>query len=187
MRSIVGIFARPITAATLAIVALAGCSSSGTSDVGGSGGSSGTVLTGGDIGVTRTLTGSTMGSPNEDIAVTVVKVVLAPSSSEYGFGPGPGEQWVAVEVRIKNLSSGPYIDSPSDCVNAVDAANQSITADEDAPTSVGPQFADRVTLTAGSSVVGVVAFSVSNGDKLEKLQFVPEQGTGTDVGNWALG
>jgi hypothetical protein len=95
-----------------------------------------------------------LGSPNQDIAVTVVKVVLSPSSSEDGFGPEPGDQWVAVEIRI---------------------------------TSVGPQFSDQLALTQGSSTVGVITFDVANGDKIKTLLFTPEQGTGSDVGTWALG
>src|ERR1035438_5952795 len=68
------------------------------------------------IGETLTLTASGAGSgdANEDIAVTVVKMVLSPSSSEAGFAPSPGDQWVAFEIRIKNLDSAPYGDSPND-------------------------------------------------------------------------
>jgi Domain of unknown function (DUF4352) len=193
MKSGMGTAMRPITAVTvaaLAAAAVAACgsnASNGTDLSGSSGGGGSSSSSSSSSGVTRILTGSALGSPDQDIAVTVVKVVLSPSSSEDGFGPEPGDQWVAVEISIKNLASAPYTDDPNNCLTAVDVAGQSITADEDAPTSVGPQFSDQLALTQGSSTVGVITFDVANGDKIKTLLFTPEQGTGTDVGTWALG
>ena len=58
--------------------------------------------------------------------MTLLKVVPSASSSGQGFGPNSGDQWVAVEISIKNLAQAPYSDSPNDDVTAVDAAGMSI-------------------------------------------------------------
>lgn len=174
-----------VAIAVLASVALAAC---------GSGGSTGTIQSTTvpgttSIGETLTLTAPSEGSgdASEDIAVTLVKMVLSPSSSEAGFAPSPGDQWVAFEIRIKNLDSAPYVDSPNDSMTAVDAAGQSTPPAEDAPTTVGPQFSEQLALTTGSTADGVVTFQVPSGDKITMVQFAPDGGDGTDVGKWTVG
>jgi hypothetical protein len=178
-----------ITTTALAAIALAACSSSPPSPsnptsqaCSGSTAASGTA----SVGNTLTLTASD-DQGNEDIAVTVVKVVPSASSSEAGFSPDSGDQWVAVEFCIKNLASAPYVDSPNESVAAVDAAGQSVPAQDDAPTTVGPAFADALALTKGESSTGVITFQVPTGDKIITVQFTPEDGTGTDVGKWTVG
>jgi hypothetical protein len=184
-----------VTIAALATLALAACSSSSTSTNSNSNGNSqtcsGSTTTSGTArtGDTLTLTApdGSANNKNEDIAVTVVQVVPSATSAEAGFAPSSGDQWVAVELCVKNLASAPYVDSPNDSVTAIDEAGQSYPAEDDAPTTVGPEFAERLALTTGSSSTGVVTFEVPSGDKIIKLQFAPAEGTGTDVGSWTLG
>jgi hypothetical protein len=187
---------RPIatlTIAALAAVALAACSGPGPSTsaststsqaCSGSTAASGTAR----AGDTLTLTApGYRGVGKEDIAVTLVKVVPSASSSEAGFGPSSGDLWVAVLLCVKNLASVPYLDSPNNSLTAVDAAGQNVPAQEDAPTTVGPEFSDRMALTTGNSSSGVVTFELPSGDKIITVQFAPAEGDGTDVGTWTVG
>jgi hypothetical protein len=176
---------RPITAVTsaaLAALALVACGSN-SSTTGSAGGP--------DIGKTLTLTypGYGDGQGKEDIAVTVVKVVPSASSSEQGFSPESGDIWVAVEIQVKNLASVPYTDTPNDCMTAIDAAGQSVAPEDDAPTTVGQQFPDKLALTKGETSTGVVTFQVPTGDTIKTVKFVPggTDGDGTDVGKWTVG
>jgi|GEM_PF-4481971 len=140
------------------------------------------------IGDTLTLTyaGYGNGQGEEDIAVTVIKLITSPSSAEQGFGPEPGDEWVSVEVSVKNLDAEPYVDSPNDSMTAIDVAGQSYPPEEDAPTTAGQQFPDRLALTAGNTATGIVTFGVPDGDTLKTVQFAPG-GDGTDVGTWTVG
>jgi hypothetical protein len=181
-------YVRQIIAVTIAVlvpVALAACGSSVTTSTSQHTAVPGTT----SIGETLTLTASGAGSgdANEDIAVTVVKMVLSPSSSEAGFASSPGDQWVAFEIRIKNLYSAPYVDSPNDSMTAVDAAEQGTPPADDAPTTVGPQFSGQLALTTGSTADGVVTFQAPSGDKITMVEFAPDGGDGADVGKWAVG
>jgi hypothetical protein len=180
MRPTTAVSTAALAAAALAAYGLNGCTSTSQSGCGHTS-RPGTAC----VGDTLTLT-YTGGLAKEDIAVTVVKVVPSASSSEFGFGPESGDQWVAVQIQIKNLAAAPYTDGPNDYVTAVDAAGQSVPAQEDAPTTVGPEFSDRLALTTGSTATGVVTFEVPSGDKITKVLFTPG-GDGTDVGKWTVG
>jgi hypothetical protein len=162
-----------ITIAVLASISLAACGGSGSSNGGGS-------TAGGDNGETRTIhyAGYGDGMGKEDIAVTLLQVVPSASSSEQGFGPESGDQLVAVQLRVKNLSSAPYSAPASDCVTATDAADQSIPPQEDSPVTVGPAFPGIVDLTPGGSVTGVVTFEIGTSDSLAAVDFDPSQGDG---------
>jgi hypothetical protein len=166
-----------ITIAVLASISLAACGGSGSSNGGGA------------IGETRTIhyAGYGAGVGKEDIAVTLLQVVPSASSSEQGFGPDSGDQLVAVQLRVKNLSSAPYSDPTSDCVTATDAADQSIQPQEDSPVTVGPAFPDIVDLTPGASVTGVVTFEIGSGDSLAAVHFDPSQGDGRGpIATWKV-
>jgi Domain of unknown function (DUF4352) len=175
-----------VSIAALAAAALAACGLNGITSTRPPGGGHTTQPGTVSIGDTLTLTDPGFLNGNEDIAVTVVKVVLSPSSSEFGFGPGPGDQWVAVQVHLKNLAPVPYIDSPNDSLTAIDAARQTIPADYDAPTTVGPQFSDQLHLTSGGTADGVITFDVPNGDKITTLVFTPGDGDGAHIGKWTV-
>jgi hypothetical protein len=177
---------RAVTAITIAVfasISLAACGGSGSSNGGGGG------TTGGAIGETRTIhyAGYGDGMGKEDIAVTLLQIVPSASSSEQGFGPESGDQLVAVQLRVKNLSSAPYSDSTSDCVTATDAADQSIPPQEDSPVTVGPAFPGIVDLTPGGSVTGVLTFEIGSGDSLTAVHFDPSRGDGgSPIATWKV-
>jgi hypothetical protein len=171
-----------ITIAVLASISLAACGGGGSSNDGGS-------TVGGDIGKTQTIhyAGYGDGMGKEDIAVTLLQIVPSASSSEQGFGPESGDQLVAVQLRVKNLSSAPYSDSTSDCVTATDAADQSISPEEDSPVTAGPAFPGIVDLTPGGSVTGVLTFEIGSGDSLAAVHFDPSQGDGgSPITTWKV-
>jgi hypothetical protein len=168
-----------ITIAVLASIPLAACAGS----------NGGRPVGGGEIGQTRTIhyAGYGAGVGKEDIAVTLLQVVPSASSSEQGFGPDSGDQLVAVQLRIKNLSSAPYSDSTSDCVTATDAADQSIQPEDDSPVTVGPAFPGMLDLTPGGSVTGVLTFEIGSGDSLAAVHFDPSQGGGgSPIATWKV-
>lgn len=168
---------RAVTAITIAVLA--------SSSLAACGGSTG----GGGIGETRTIhyAGYGDGMGKEDIAVTLLQIVPSASSSEQGFGPESGDQLVAVQLRVKNLSSAPYSDSTSDCVTATDAADQSIPPQEDSPVTVGPAFPGIVDLTPGGSVTGVLTFEIGSGDSLAAVHFDPSRGDGgSPIATWKV-
>jgi hypothetical protein len=170
-----------ITIAVLASISLAACGSGSSNGGGGT--------TGGEIGETQTIhyAGYGDGVGKEDIAVTLLQVVPSASSSEQGFGPDSGDQLVAVQLRVKNLSSAPYSDSASDCVTATEAADQIIPPQEDSPVTVGPAFPDTVDLTPGGSVTGVVTFEIGSGDSLAAVHFDPSRGDGgSPIATWKV-
>jgi hypothetical protein len=178
MRSII-----TATAVILAAVALAACGPIDNTSPPGGDPTGGSETMG--IGDTITLTDSSGVSP-EHIAVTLVQVVFSASPSRSGFSPQSGDQWVAVQFRVKNLDEAPYIDSPNKSASAVDAAGQSIPAQDDAPTTVGLAFSNSLALTTGSTATGVVTFEVASGDKITTVLFTTDFGDGTDVGKWTV-
>jgi hypothetical protein len=173
---------RTVTAITIAVLASISLAACGSISNGGS-------TAGGGIGETRTIhyAGYGNGVGKEDIAVTLLQVVPSASSSEQGFGPDSGDQLVAVQLRIKNLSSAPYSDATSDCVTATDAADQNIQPEEDSPVTVGPAFPGIVDLTPGGSVTGVVTFEIGTSDSLAAVDFDPSQGGGgAPIATWKV-
>jgi hypothetical protein len=199
---------RSITAASIAVVAsvaVAACgstsstgskSTSGNSTVSNSTFSNSTVsqsTAGKGIGITRDLTYDG-GQPAEDIAVTLLKVIPSASSAASGFGPGSGDRWVAMQFQVKNLARAPYTDSPAQDFEAIDAAGQTILAQDDAPTTAGPSFPGQVALTPGETVTGVVTFEIGSGDTIPTVEFIPGgaenalvYGAPAVVGKWAVG
>ncbi|WP_051450865.1 DUF4352 domain-containing protein [Actinospica robiniae] len=119
------------------------------------------------------------------LAVTLIKVVPGAKGADEFNAPDAGKQFVAVQLRIKNVGTSAWSDSPDNCVQLRDGSGQQFNADLD-NVSVGQSFAGSASLTPGSSVLGVEVFQLPSGDKLGLFQFQTDSGMGPGIAQWTL-
>jgi hypothetical protein len=123
---------------------------------------------------------------NEDgleMSVTPLKVV-DPAKSDDGFSePKAGNRYVAIQVRLENVGTIAFSDSPSNGAVVIDAKDQSYSAsifDE-----VKPAFGS-VKIAPGDGRVGFLTFELSKRAKLRSFQFTLDSGFGPESGQWSL-
>lgn len=124
------------------------------------------------------------GFGGEKLDVTLVKVFPDAKGADEFTSPAAGKAFYATQLRIMNIGSKAYSDSPDNSVVLRDAAGQQFQSDL-ASVSAGQSFGS-VNLAAGDSVLGVVVFQVPIGDKPVKLQFTPDSGMADNTAQWNL-
>lgn len=130
------------------------------------------------IGDTITLRGS---SESLLMEVTVVKVV-DPAKAPKFFGPGRGKRYIAVQIRLTNIGSEVYNDSPSNGAVIIDTDDQQFLANIDIiePGIGSPQIA------AGESRLGFLTFELPERSKPRSFQFTLDSGFGPETGQWVF-
>jgi hypothetical protein len=122
------------------------------------------------------------------IEVTVLKVLpndMTYDQSQYAFeAPERGEKYVSVKLRMRNVGSDAYDDSPSNgavLVDSQDAAwDAGISLYTHKPDIGSPKIAP------GDARVGWITFTVPKRTKPTKFQLALESGFSDEAGEWLL-
>jgi hypothetical protein len=133
------------------------------------------------VGSTITLKGNT----DENIAVTLVKVVAIAKSSDSYMAPQAGNRYYAIQWRIKNVSTVAYSDSPSNGTKVADSADQQFESSFQ-DTKSGPSMPSGLKLAPGASALGFITYEVPTSSKIVKVQFSTDSGFG-ETGEWIIG
>lgn len=134
------------------------------------------------IGDTITLNS---GEDGLKLEVTVVKAVSSAEPKDEFNVPEPGHRFVAVQIRLKNVGSTTYDDSPGNGAHLIDDEDQQY--DEAlSEIALGASIGTSVKLAPGSSRKGYLVFSVPKKTKLSKFQFTLDSGFGPQAGEWLL-
>lgn len=125
---------------------------------------------------------------NEDdlkLEVTLVKVVASAKPKDDFTVPEPGERFAAIQIRLKNVGSTTYDDSPGNGAKLIDSEDQQYDETMGEITH-GPSIGSSVTLAPGGSRKGYLIFSVPKKAEIAMFQFALDSGFGPQTGEWLL-
>jgi Domain of unknown function (DUF4352) len=120
------------------------------------------------------------------LAVTLLKIDANTKDTDGYSTPPSGDAYYAAQVRIKNVGSAAWSDSPSNCMVVKDAKGQAFQTGIVLSISSGPLLPTAVTIAPGDSALGWIVFNVTKGDKVTQVQFTPLSGMGNDTAQWSL-
>jgi hypothetical protein len=132
------------------------------------------------IGDTITLNGTDDGLVMD---VTLMEVI-DPAKAQRYFGPGKNERLVAVRLRVENVGTLPYSDSPSNGAVLIDTADQAYDASI-FDSAAGPALGSAK-IAPGDARVGLITFEVSKGTTVAGFQLTLDSGFGPETGQWEL-
>jgi hypothetical protein len=132
------------------------------------------------IGTSRVLAASDGGK----VAVTVLGVV-DPAIGLDGYTPKTGYRFVGVQLRLANIGTQVYDDSPENGALLIDDRGEQHYADL-AEITAGDGFGGHVRLSGEDNRVGYVVFQVAQGTKPRLLQFALDSGFAPSMGQWSL-
>jgi hypothetical protein len=132
------------------------------------------------IGTPRVLSSSDGGK----VAVTVLGTV-DPATGLDGYTPKTGYRFVGVQLRLANIGTQIYDDSPENGALLIDDRGEQHYADLAEITS-GDGFGGHVRMTGEDSRTGYVVFQVAQGAKLRLFQFALDSGFAPSMGQWSL-
>lgn len=132
------------------------------------------------VGGAITLRGSDEGA---EVKVTLLDYRPRAQAANEFLEPGAGKRYVAVRLRIENVGSAIYDDSPSNGSAVIDREDQQFDATLDA---VEPGLGSP-TIRPGDARVGWISFEVPAAAKLRTFQFTLDSGFGPEAGEWSLG
>jgi hypothetical protein len=122
-------------------------------------------------------------SEGERMRVTVIELVDPAPSKDDIFTPEAGNKFVAVQIRLENIGSEVYSDSPTNGAVIIDTEDQQFRATfED--TSAGPGFGGSATITVGDKRVGYITFEMPASAKPRIFQFTLSSGFAPETGEW---
>jgi hypothetical protein len=126
------------------------------------------------------------GQQNADVmAVTLVKVDPAATSTDQFLTPDAGDKYLAVQFRLENKGQNAYDDSPSNGAVVVDDQGQRFDATFMSKISSGPVMPANVKIAPGGKALGWVVFEVPSTFKAAKVQFSLSSGFG-NTGQWDI-
>lgn len=116
------------------------------------------------------------------IQVTPLAVQDPVRSSNQFLQPDPGNRYVAVRVRLRNVGDAVYADSPSNGASVVDADDVGWDASlfDAAEPALG-----TLRIGPGDARVGFITFEVAEDSVLRTLQITTDSGFG-NTGEWSL-
>jgi hypothetical protein len=134
------------------------------------------------IGGTATLEGERSG---ERVEATLAAYKESVSGGEYDQ-PQQGMRYVAITLRLKNVGSVVYSDSPSNGATILTAEGRQgktavLTAGE-----CSEGFAESVRIAPGESQEGCVAFELPERETAARVQWTPSSGYGEQTAEWSL-
>ena len=133
------------------------------------------------LGGTITLRG---GDSGEQIQVTLLSVRDPAPSSDSFIQPDPGNRYVGIRLRLRNVGTTVYNDSPSNGASVIDRADQEFSASIFA--AVKPELGSP-TIRPGDQRVGWITVEVPKTSRLRTFQFTLSSGFGPETGEWSLG
>jgi Domain of unknown function (DUF4352) len=120
-----------------------------------------------------------------EVRITVTQIIdPAPPKDEF-FTPEGGARWVAVELRLVNVGTTVYDDSPGNGASLIDNKDQSYT-ETFAETSACRYIGTGLKIAAGDRRVGCLVFEVPERVKPRKFQMTLDSGFGPETGEWVL-
>jgi len=132
------------------------------------------------VGDTITLHGTDSGLVMD---VTLMEVI-DPAKAQRFFGPGKNKRLVAARLRVENVGTLPYSDSPSNGAVLIDTADQGYDA-RILDSSAGPALGSPK-IAPGDARVGLITFEVPKGTKVASFQLTLDSGFGPETGQWEL-
>jgi hypothetical protein len=131
------------------------------------------------VGDAITLAGQDSGS---EMRVKVLQVIYPATPSDQYDSPSTGHVYGAVRIRLTNVGTVAYNDSPSNGAAIIDSKDQQYDS-----TYGGLEPAlHSLIIGAGDSRVGFISFEVPEGTKLRTFQFTLDSGFGPETGEWNL-
>jgi hypothetical protein len=119
------------------------------------------------------------------MAVTLVHVYHHDPDAEFA-APEAGDRFISVQVRLRNIGSAAYSDSPDNEVVVVDSKGQSYQSWIIAPGVGCPQFPATEKIAPGDTGLGCIVFQVPSGAKITKVQVTLNSGFANQTGQWAV-
>lgn len=135
------------------------------------------------VGHTINLTGLQAG---EQMAVTLVKVADPAQPTTEFDTPQTGKRLVGIQLKLTNIGTEVYKDSPDTSATLVDTGGQRFNSTLVSEITAGPVFPGPVTITAGDSAVGFVVFEIPTRSAAASLQFALDSGSSSQTGQWKL-
>ena len=130
------------------------------------------------LGSTITLEGA-----DTEMAVTVT-AIADPAPPAPFLDPDAGTRLVGVELRLVNVGTTVYRDSPSNGAKVIDVDNQQFTSSVFA-SAIGPELGSPA-IAAGDTRLGWLTFQLPEGAKPERFTLALDSGFGPQTGEWLL-
>ncbi len=134
------------------------------------------------IGDSATLKGEQSG---EQLEATLLSFKESITAGEYDT-PQSGMKYVGVTLKLTNIGTVPYSDSPSNGATILTAsgAQGKIALISSGECSEG--FATSVKIAPGESQEGCIPFELPQEDTAARLQWTPSSGFGEETAEWSL-
>lgn len=134
------------------------------------------------IGSTTTLSGESEG---EKLEVTLLRFAPHVAGGEYDE-PSAGMQYVGMTLRIRNIGSVAYSDSPSNGATVLSASGRPGKTANLTSGECGESFATRVNIPPGEAQEGCIPFEVPEGTEVARVQWTPSSGFSDETAEWQL-
>ena len=138
------------------------------------------------VGASTTLAGVSSG---EEYKVTLSSVV-DPASESDGQHPLPsGDRLVAVNLTVENVGTGTQQDSIDDDVTVADTGGYAFDGTSGVGYTVSQchAYGGLITFPPNQSESGCVIFVVPSSAVLTSLEYIPDAGLASSLGEWNLG
>jgi hypothetical protein len=134
------------------------------------------------VGGTATLAGERSG---EQLQATLLAYKPSLTVGEYDT-PASGMRFIGVILKIKNVGSIPYSDSPSNGATILTATGHQGKTAIIASGECSEPFASGVKIAPGESQEGCIPFELAEEDAAAKFQWTPASGFGEETGEWTI-
>jgi hypothetical protein len=134
------------------------------------------------LGGAATLAGERSG---ESLEVTLLSYKPTITVGEYDT-PDSGMKYVGVVLKIKNVGTVPYSDSPSNGATILTASGHQGKTAIIASGECSEGFASGVKIAPGESQEGCIPFELPQEDVAAKFQWTPASGVGEETGEWSI-
>jgi Domain of unknown function (DUF4352) len=141
-----------------------------------------TTQTQAKVGDSITLSGTDL---SEKMSVTVLAVADPLVVGDYDTADA-GTHFVGVEIKLTNVGTAAYSDSPSNGAVLLDNTQQQAQTAMVTGGPAGNDFQSEASITPGGSQVGWLPFQVTNGRTPAMFQFTLDSGMADQTGQWSL-
>jgi hypothetical protein len=137
---------------------------------------------------------ATVGSPitlqgNDDnlkVRVTVVSVANPANGKDEFHTPEAGNKFVGIQLRLENVGTIAYDDSPGNGAKLIDGDDQQYDEEIASEITQGQLLGSSVTLAPGSTRAGWMVFQLPDAATVKTFQMSLDSGFASQTGEWAL-